>query len=163
MIEEEEKEKVDALKTVELVDREPTKTTKIRMDLNDQMKEKPVQFLKENPDIFTWSHEDMPDIAAKVIQHHLNVDLEKKPVQQKQWVFAPECNRAIMDEVDKLLTAGFIQEVYYPNWLANVDLMKKANKKWRICVDFTNLNSACPKDSSPLPRIDQLVDSTVKH
>ena len=68
-----------------------------------------------------------------------------------------------MDEVDKLLTAGFIQEVYYPDWLANVDLMKKANKKWRICVDFTDLNSACPKDSSPLPRIDQLVDSTVEH
>ena len=68
-----------------------------------------------------------------------------------------------MDEVDKLLTAGFIREVYYPNWLANVDLMKKANKKWSICVDFTDLNSACPKDSSPLPRIDQLVDSTVEH
>ena len=84
MIKEEEKEKVDALKTVELVDREPTKTTKIRMDLNDQMKEKPVQFLKENLDIFTWSQEDMPDIAAKVIQHRLNVDPEKKPVQQKQ-------------------------------------------------------------------------------
>ena len=126
-------------------------------------KEKPVQFLKENLDIFTWSHEDMPDIAAKVIQHRLNVNPEKKPVQQKQWVFAPECNKAIMDEVDKLLTAGFIREVYYPDWLANVDLMKKANKKWRICVDFTDLNSACPKDSSPLPRIDQLVDSTVEH
>ena len=68
-----------------------------------------------------------------------------------------------MDEVDKLLTASFIQEVYYPDWLANVDLMKKANKKWRICVDFTDLNSACPKDSSLLPRINQLVDSTVEH
>ena len=68
-----------------------------------------------------------------------------------------------MDEVDKLLTAGFIREVYYPDWLANVDLMKKANKKWRICVDFTDLNSACPKGNSPLPRIDQLVDSTVEH
>ena len=68
-----------------------------------------------------------------------------------------------MDEVDKLLTASFIQEVYYPDWLANVDLMKKANKKWRICVDFTDLNSACPKDCSTLPRIDQLVDSTVEH
>ena len=68
-----------------------------------------------------------------------------------------------MDEVDKLLTASFIQEVYYPDWLANVDLMKKANKKWRICVDFIDLNSVYPKDSSPLPRIDQLVDSTVEH
>ena len=63
-----------------------------------------------------------------------------------------------MDEITKLLAAGFIQEVHYPAWLANVVLVKKANGKWRICVDFTDLNIACPMDSFPLPRIDQLVD-----
>ena len=62
-----------------------------------------------------------------------------------------------------MLMAGFIREVYYPNWLANVVLVKKANEKWRMCVDFTDLNKACPKDSFPLPRIDQLVDSTAEH
>ena len=65
-----------------------------------------------------------------------------------------------MDEVTKLLAAGFIREVHYPEWLANVVLVKKANGKWRMCVDFTDLNKACPKDSFPLLRIDQLVDST---
>ncbi|XP_030963996.1 uncharacterized protein LOC115985174 [Quercus lobata] len=59
--------------------------------------------------------------------------------------------------------ARFIQEVYYPDWLANVVMVKKANGKWRMCVDFTDLNKACPKDSYPLPRIDQLVDSTAGH
>lgn len=59
-----------------------------------------------------------------------------------------------MDEMDKLLVANFIQEVYYLERLANVVMMKKANRKWRMCVDFTDLNSACPKDSFPLPRID---------
>ena len=68
-----------------------------------------------------------------------------------------------MDKVNKLLFAGFIWEVYYPDWLANVVLVKKANGKWRMCVDFTNLNKACLKDSFPLPRIDQLVDSTAEH
>ena len=68
-----------------------------------------------------------------------------------------------MNEVEKLLTAGFIREVYYPKWLANVVMVKKSNGKWRMCVDFTNLNCACPKDSFPLPRIDQLVDSTASH
>ena len=53
--------------------------------------------------------------------------------------------------------------MYYPKWLANVVLVKKANRKWRMCVDFTNLNKDCPKDSFPLPRIDQLVDSTTGH
>ena len=68
-----------------------------------------------------------------------------------------------MEEVTKLLMAGFIQEVYYPDWLANVILVKKANGKWRICVDFMDLKKACPKDSFSLPRIDQLVDSTARH
>ena len=68
-----------------------------------------------------------------------------------------------MDKVNKLLAANFIREVYYPEWLANVVMVKKANGKWRICVDFTDLNSACPKDNFPLPKIDQLVDSTAGH
>ena len=68
-----------------------------------------------------------------------------------------------MEKVDKLLTARFIREVYYPEWLANVVMVKKSNDKWRMCVDFTDLNKACPKDSYPLPRIDQLVDSTTGH
>ena len=59
--------------------------------------------------------------------------------------------------------AKFIQGVYYPKWLANVVMVKKANSKWRMCVDFTDLNKAYPKDSYLLPRIDQLVDSTAGH
>ena len=62
-----------------------------------------------------------------------------------------------------MLTAGFIREVYYPDWLANNVLVKKANGKWRMCLDFMDLNKACPKDSFPLPRIVQLVDSTARH
>ena len=61
------------------------------------------------------------------------------------------------------MSVGFIQEVYYPDWLTNVVLVKKANEKWRMCVDFTNLNKTCPKDNFPLQRIDQLVDSTAGH
>ena len=61
------------------------------------------------------------------------------------------------------MLACFIREVYYPDWLANVVLVKKANRKWRMCADFIDLNKACLKDSFPLPRIDQLVDSTTGH
>jgi hypothetical protein len=61
------------------------------------------------------------------------------------------------------LKARFIREVHYPDWLANIVLVKKSNGKWRMCIDFTDLNKACPKDSFPLPRIDMLVDSTVGH
>ncbi|RDX65463.1 hypothetical protein CR513_55875, partial [Mucuna pruriens] len=66
--------------------------------------------------------------------------------------------RVSQEETKKLLTAGFIREIQYPMWLANVVMVKKANEKWHICTDYTNLNKACPKDPYPLPNIDRLVD-----
>ena len=71
--------------------------------------------------------------------------------------------QALKEEVDKLLSNDFIKESFYPSWLANLVLVKKPNGKWRTCVDFIDLNKACPKDSFPLPRIDQLVDATSRH
>ena len=80
MIEEKGEEKVEALETMELVDGETTKMTRIGTTLSPEMKSRLVQFLKDNLDIFAWSHEDMPDISTEVIQHRLNMDLEKKPI-----------------------------------------------------------------------------------
>ena len=101
----------------------------------------------------------MPGIDPSVITHRLNVYPSSKPICQKKRVFAPERDNAIKEEVQKLTTAKFIREVYYLDWLANVVMVKKANGKWRMCMDFTDLNKTCPKDSYPLSRIDQLVDS----
>ena len=70
---------------------------------------------------------------------------------------------AIEAEVQKLLEIGFIREEKYPTWLANVVLVRKTNGEWRMCMDYTDLNKACLKDCFPLPRIDQLVDSTSGH
>ena len=67
----------------------------------------------------------------------------------------------MQDEVIKLIKVDLIREVHYPEWLTNVVLIKKANGKWRMCIDYTNLNRAYPKDSYPLPSIDQLVDATL--
>ena len=58
---------------------------------------------------------------------------------------------------------GAINEVFFPEWLANTVVVKKKNGKWRVCVDFTDLNRACPKDPFPMPKIDQLVDATYGH
>ena len=115
MIEEKKEEKVEALKTVELVDGELTKTIRVGTNLSTKMKKKLVQFLKDNLDVFAWSHEDMLGISIKIIQHKLNVDPEKKPVQQKRRVFSLERNQEIMDEVNKLLIVDFIHKVYYPD------------------------------------------------
>ena len=83
MIEEEGENKVEALETVTLVEDEITKTTRIGTTLSPEMRTKLIQFLKENIDVFAWSHEDMSGISPKVIQHKLNVNPERKPIQQR--------------------------------------------------------------------------------
>ena len=131
--------------------------------MKEKTKQDLIHFLKKSVDVFVWSHEDMPGIDLSVITHRLNVYPSSKPVHQKKRVFVPERDNAIKEEVQKLTTTEFIREVYYLDWLANVVMVKKANGKWRMCVDFTALNKACPKDSYPLPRINQSVDSTTSH
>ena len=93
--------------------------------------------MKKNIDVFAWSYKDMPGIDPSVITHRLNVCPSFKPVLQKKRVFAPETDNVVKDEVQKLMAAKFIQEVYNPDWLANVAMVKKANGKWRMCVNFT--------------------------
>ena len=76
-------------------------------------------------------------------------------------MFAPEQNKAINDEVDRLLDMEAIEKCFYPVWLCNLVVVPKKNGKLRICIYFTYLNKVCPKDSYPLPQIDQIVDATI--
>ena len=105
----------------------------------------------------------MGGIDPTVITHRLNVSPSFKPVKQKRRSFTPERQKAINEEVDKLLQEDAIREVEYLEWLANVVLVKKANSKWQLCIDFTDINRACPKDSFPLPQIDLVVYTTAGH
>ena len=111
VIEEKEVNEMEALETVILAKGKTTKTTRIGTMLSPRMRTRLIQFLKENLDVFAWSHEDMPGISTEVMQHKLNVNPEKKPVQQRRRAFTPERDQAVRDEVTRLLTASFIQEV----------------------------------------------------
>jgi hypothetical protein len=119
-----------------------------------------VDFLRANADIFTWSPSNMPGILREVAEHSLDILPHSRAVQQRLRRFDEERCRVIGVELRKLLEDGFIKEVLHPTWLANPVLVKKKNGKWRMCVDYTSLNKACPKVPFPLPRIDQIVDST---
>ena len=77
--------------------------------------------------------------------------------------FNQEMYESINDEVEKLLKARFIREVNYIKWISNIVLVKKANGKWRMCIDFIDFNKVCLKDSFSLPKINQLIDSTIGH
>ena len=145
------------------LDDDPEHLAYIGSKLAKDLKSLFTQFLRQNRDIFAWKQADMGGIDPTVITHKLNTNPSFKPVKQKRRSFAPERQKAINEEVSKLLQAGAIREVEYLEWLANVVLVKKANGKWRLCIDFTDINKACPKDSFPLPRIDLIVDATARH
>ncbi|KAM0843355.1 hypothetical protein ACQ4PT_057759 [Festuca glaucescens] len=102
----------------------------------------------------------MPGVPREVIEHHLAVCPNARSVKQKTRRQAPEKQNFIIQEVEKLKQAKLIREVAHPTWTANPVVAPKGNGSGRLCVDFTNLNKAYPKDLYPLPRIDQIVDST---
>ena len=103
-----------------------------------------LSFLSQNHDCFTWSHEDMTGINPEVTVHHLQVDLDYQPVKQKRRKFTFERNKIINEEIQELIDIGSIQEVQYTEWLAKV-VIQKNNGKWRVCINFTDLNKACPQ------------------
>ncbi|XP_024004949.1 uncharacterized protein LOC112082088 [Eutrema salsugineum] len=115
----------------------PERQVGIGAELDPNIREPLIHFLKQHSSTFAWS-----------------------PIKQKRKKLGPEKAQAVNDEVERLLNAGSITEVKYPDWLANPVVVKKKNGKWMICVDFTDLNKACPKDSFPLPHIDRLVEAT---
>ena len=150
---------VDPLEAVALD--EPEKLTYISTVLASEEKEQLRHVLLGNKDIFAWSRLDMAGIDPTLASHKLNVIATTKLVRQK--VRRPDRHRIIQIEMDKLLSAGFIREVKYPEWLANVVVILNKGGKWRVCVDYTNLNEACPMDSFPLPRINKIVDASARH
>ena len=135
----------------------------VRAQLPPQEKEELMVFLRRNIDVFAWSAYEAPGVDPNLICHHLNVNptvvLRKQPPQHSP----KEHSKVVKEEVLKLRQAGAIKKVFYPEWLANIVVVKKKNGKWRVCVDFTDLNKAYPKDPFSMPRIDQLVDTTIGH
>ena len=141
----------------------PDRKIIIGSDMSFDIRNKLIEFLSKSSNQFAWTHLDMTGISQDIITHKLNVNPDFKPIQQKRRKIAPERNLIVNEEVQKLLDMGMIREVNYPTWLANVVVVPKKNGKWRVCVDYTDLNKACPKDPFPLPHIDAMVDATAGH
>ncbi|XP_035542090.1 uncharacterized protein LOC118344798 [Juglans regia] len=121
--------------------------TRLPLDIREALK----QLLVEHRDMFAWSQEDMPGIDNAVIEHRLCVDPTCKKVRQNWRSFGMEKYTTIIEEVSCPLAAGFVREAHYPECLSNIVLVKKANGKLKICVDFIDLNKPCPNDSFLLP------------
>ncbi|GJX98594.1 reverse transcriptase domain-containing protein [Tanacetum coccineum] len=137
----------------------PEQTVMIGSDLTEKTRSKLCNLLQRSLDIFAWTPTDMTGVPRQIAEHRLNVRKGCQPVRQKKRGQAAERNVAINDEVSKLVTAGIMREVHYHDWLSNPVMVKKSDNSWRMCVDFKDLNKACPKDGYPLPEIDWKVES----
>ena len=111
-------------------------------------------FLIQNVDLFTWNPYEVPGVDPEFIVHKLNVDPSFPLKKQKPRRSAKKHVEAVRSEVRRLREAVVIREVFFPEWLANTVVVKKKNEKWRVCIDFTDLNRACLKDLFPMPKID---------
>uniref|UniRef100_A0A2N9JAP2 RNase H type-1 domain-containing protein n=1 Tax=Fagus sylvatica TaxID=28930 RepID=A0A2N9JAP2_FAGSY len=131
--------------------------------LSQELRDGLTALLMEYSDVFAWSPYEAPGVDPAFACHSLNVDPLIRPVVQKGRRISPLHQEAVCEEVNRLVEAEAIREILYPTWLSNTVVVKKKNGKWRVCIDFTDLNKTCPKDPFPLPKIDQLVDATSGH
>lgn len=107
------------------------------------------QVLTTNADIFVWRPKDMVGIDTRVMVHKLKGRPDPKPVKQKRRHFGAQQGEIVRREVEELLAIGHIREIHFPRWIVNVVLVPKGNGKWNMCVDFRQLNKACPRDHQP--------------
>ena len=146
-----------------IIGNDPERFFQIEAQLPLREKEKLVGFLRRNVNVFAWNAYEAPGVDLNFICHHLNVNPSVNPKKQPPRCSSKGHSDAVKDEVTKLKQVEAIKEVFYLEWLANTVMVKKKIGKWRVCVNFTDLNKACPKDHFPLPQIDQLVDATIGH
>ncbi|GJY02676.1 reverse transcriptase domain-containing protein [Tanacetum coccineum] len=134
-------------------------TIAIGSTLTERGREDLCVLLRQNLDIFAWRPTDLTGFPWNIVEHHLNIREGCLPIRQKKRGQAPERSKAIQEEVEKLVDAGIMKEVYYHSWLSNPVMVKEHDGSWRMCVDFKDLNKACPQDGYPLPEIDWKVES----
>ena len=151
---------MDEVEEVCISDSDPARVIQVGKNLPGDIRAAIIAQVEENQDLLAWSHSDMTGIDRNIICHALSIDPNATPVRQKRRPLGTERAEALKLEVEKLSSINFIREAVYPVWLANPVLVPKPNGTWRTCIDFTDLNKACPKDCFPLPRIDQMVDAT---
>ena len=153
-------------RSIELIDYGgPDQPREIRVSSSLSLDERSrlINLLKSYLDVFSWSYEDMAGLAPTIVQHHLPILPHVRPIKQKLRRLHPRWSLQVKEEIQKQLSVGFLSIAEYLEWLANVILVPLKDDKVRVCVDFRDLNKASPKDDFPLPHIDMLVDSTVRH
>jgi hypothetical protein len=136
----------------------PNQTILISEDLTIEQESKLLSYLHHNNYVFGWSALDLVSVSRTTIELGLSNDPSICLNKEKLRKMSDEKTEAAKAEVHRLLEAKFIEPVEYPTWLANVFMVKKNSSKWQMCINFTSLNKACPKDNFTLAIINKIVD-----
>ena len=146
--------------TLNLGNNENLRLIKISSTLNEKERKDLEELLTKFQEVFAWSYKDMLGIDLKIAQHHIDTHSHMVLVMQKLRHMRTKWLLKIKEQGTKQLKVGFIKLVHQANWIANVVPVPKKDGNVRMCVDFRDLNKACPKNDFPLSHIDVLVDNT---
>ncbi|GKB52356.1 hypothetical protein Tco_0903109 [Tanacetum coccineum] len=162
---------IDTGERIVVNDQHPKQTIAIRRQLPTKTKIRLQDLLRTYADVFAWTTAHMTGVLRTVTiggeafntEHRINELKHLEPVKQKKRSLAPERNKAIHTQVEELTKANILREVRYQTWVSNPVIVKKASKRWNLCVDFTDINKACPKEHHSLPMIEQKVKDLHRH
>ena len=151
---------MEDLVQVRIDEKNPDKFFLLGSSMSSTKRIEVMEFLASNIEVFAWMPYDMPPIDPSFICHQLNAHPTTRPIIQRPRRSALHHAEIVTEEVENLLETGAIREVHYPRWISNKVVVPKKQGKWHVGVDYKTVNKVCPKDSFPLPRINQLVDLT---
>jgi len=146
---------------VNIVEFSPSRTLKINPSLSAKREEQLCKVLRQHLDAFAWDYKEMKVVHPSICTHHIYIKEGCKPLCQPHRRMNPALKDIVKEELQKLLDAGFIYPISYSEWVSPLVLVPKKNGKWRICVDYRELNKATDKEHFSFPFIDQVLDGLV--
>ena len=152
----------DELEEIDIGPGDRPRVTDVSAKLNTEYKQELIDLLKEFKDYFSWEYYEMPGLDRLNVEHRLPIKPRYQPFKQSPRRFNPNVLDDIK-EIERLLEAKFILPCRYAEWISSVVPVYKKNGKFRVCIDFRDLNKATPIDGYPMPIADMLVDATAEH
>ncbi|KAK1693016.1 hypothetical protein QYE76_009713 [Lolium multiflorum] len=153
----------DELEEIDIGPRDKPRPTFISKKLDPHLRGQMIALLKEYPDCFAWDYTEMPGLDRSIIEHRLPLKKGFRPFQQRARQMKAEILVEVKKEIEKMLNAGFIRPCRYAEWISNVVPVEKKDGRWRVAIDFRNLNSATPKDEYPMPVAETLINAAAGH
>jgi hypothetical protein len=153
----------DKLEEIHIGPGDKPRPTFISKKLSPCLRELMIALLKEYTDCFAWDYTEMPGLDRSIVEHRLPLKKGFRPFQQRAQQMKAEVLIEVKKEVEKMIEAGFIRPCRYAEWISSAVPMQKKDGRWRVCVDFRDLNRATPKDEYPMLVAETMINTAAGH